>query len=243
MYYNHSTRSFSCCAFQCVYNLLLLIQLITFTVSFPNVNATIITFILKFYRMILRKIKGPQFFTPIGKIKLEWLHEQLIFTILNHALAKDFWSEIGTTNVQVCLEFLMEHLQITTSPLCTELQYYLETCIAVINLKSYKKIMSKHFKLFEQILHNLQLNDNNAIISKCTIYKLPYNTPFVLPHKITTYYIFIEIIKFTNDHKSINKFLENKLANCKYFKPSILSSYSFSKIKGRKYKLQRFFIH
>ena len=93
--------------------------------------------------MILRKVRGPQFHLPIGKIKLECLHEILLVVISNHPLAKDHWDKINTDDVVTVISFLNEFVEITCSPICAELGMYLESVIAILNRHDYRMILSQ----------------------------------------------------------------------------------------------------
>ena len=168
--------------------------------------------------MILRKVSGPQFYLPIGKIKVECLHEALITIITNHPLANENWNLICSNELKICLSFMSEFIDITSSPVCKELGMYLETTIAILNRPDYRSIISRNFELFLQILDNLQSNPNNAIMCKCTVYKLPASTPFIIPCKVTTYYCFIEIVKLTGSPSELYNFVDTKLKNSKLYK-------------------------
>lgn len=166
--------------------------------------------------MILRKILGPQFYLPIGKIKLACVHEVLITVINNHPLANDSWNLICTNNLEACISFLIEFLDITSSPYCSELGMYLETTMSILNRPDYRKIMSKHFSLFTDILDNLQLNPNNAVMCKCTVFKLPFASPFVIQCKTTTYYCFIEIVELASSAPQLVNFINTNIQQSKY---------------------------
>ena len=168
------------------------------------------------FRMILRKITGPHFYLPIGKLKVECLHEVLIEIISNHTLANENWNLICTNKLETCISFLAEFLDITTSPMCSELGMYLETVMAVINRSDYRTTVSKYFQLFTNILDNLQLNPNNSVICKCTVFKLPFASPFIMPCKTTTYYCFIEINKPSTSPSQLLDFVNSGLQQSKY---------------------------
>ena len=165
--------------------------------------------------MILRKVRGPQFHLPIGKIKIECIHEVLLAIITNHPLSNESWNTVVTDNTDTVIAFLYEFLEISTGPLCSELGMYLNTVMAILNRVDYKIHLSKHFMLFSDILDNLQLNPNNSCMCKCTVFKLPSNLPFILPHKLTTYYCFIEIEKLTDSPSELFKFTGTKLEHSK----------------------------
>ena len=182
--------------------------------------------------MILRKVKGPQFHLPIGKIKLECLHEMLLTIINNHPLTKDTWNSIGTNNLYTCILFLREFLEITAGPICSELGMYLETVMSVINRKDYRQILRNNLQLFTDIVDNLQLNPNNAVICKCEVYKLPFNTPFILPCKTTTYYCFIYMTELPTSSSQLSNFMNNdaissKIINISHF---LISYYVYCRI-------------
>ena len=165
--------------------------------------------------MALRKIRGHQFTMPVGKIKLECLHEVLLFTIGNHSLSKVEWSSIKTNDVQTCIDFLKSSLDITLGPICQGLEMFLETTIAIINRNDYRKILSLNFQLFLDILSNLQLNENNASVSKCTVFKLPHDSPFILRTSFTTYYLIIEISRPFNSPEKFSNFMQSDLKGSK----------------------------
>ena len=166
--------------------------------------------------MILRKIKGPHFFLPIGKIKLECLHEVLLTVISNHPLATENWNLICTSDLNTCISFLSEFIDISCSPYCKELGMFLETTMSVLNRKDYRKIMSMNFELFTQILDNLQLNPNNSVMCKCTVYKLPFASPFIIQCRTTTYYCFIEIVEFSKSPTKLFDFINTDLRQSKF---------------------------
>ena len=165
--------------------------------------------------MALRKVRGHHFVTPLGKIKIECLHEVLLYTIGNHVMAASEWKTIQTNNTNNCISFLTSCIEITLGPICKELGFYLETTMAILNRNDYRKVLSWHFDLFLEILSNLQLNENNATVSKCTIFKLPYNSPFVVSTSHTTYYIIIEISKPFESPKEFTNFLQSDLKGSK----------------------------
>ena len=96
--------------------------------------------------------------------------------------------------------------------------------MAILNRTDYRTYVSKNIDLFQSTLDNLQLNSNNLVMSKCTIYKLPSTLPLIIPHKTTTYYIFIEIVKATNSPSEIFQFVDSNLRHSKFFINSILLS-------------------
>ena len=157
--------------------------------------------------MILRKVTGPHFYLPIGKIKVECLHEVLLTVINNNALANENWNSICTNNVHDCILFLAEFLDLTAGPSCLELGMYLKTIMSLLNRSDYRKIISNHFRLFSDILDNLQLNPNNSVMCKCTIFKLPFSSPFIIKNKTTSYYCFIEIVELSQSSTDLYNFI------------------------------------
>ena len=166
--------------------------------------------------MILRKIRGLHSYLPTGKVKIECLHEVLITVITNHPLYNENWDLICTNDLKICIEFLTEFLEISTSPICNELGHFLETTMAVLNRPDYRSILSKNFDLFTNIIDNLQLNPNNSVMCKCSVFKLPIASPFILPCKTTTYYCFIEIEKLTDSPTELYDFMDSKVNNSKF---------------------------
>ena len=183
------------------------------------------------FRMILRKIMGPQFFIPIGKIKLECLHEVLLTVISNHPLATENWNLICTNNLNMSISFLTEFIDVTCSPLCNELGMFLETTMSILNRQDYRQILSKNFELFTNILDNLQLNPNNSVMCKCTVFKIPFASPFIIRCKTTTYYCFIEIVELSKSPIKLFDFINTNLQHSKFiFTTFIIELVSYTSV-------------
>ena len=151
--------------------------------------------------MIVRTLWGSHFYTPIGKIKLVWLQELLMHIINQHPLSEPSWMSVITNNSRMCIDFLTEYLEITSGPICEQLQQYLHTVMACLNRENALKIIHDNEQLFQSILDNLQTNENNATFSKCTVFKLPSSCPFIIKSKRTKYYLFIEIARLAEASK------------------------------------------
>lgn len=139
--------------------------------------------------MIISKIRGSHHAIPIGKIKLSYLYETLRYVCSIHPLFDDSWKSLQTSRPDICLKFILEHTDITYSAVCTELGFFIKTTMALLNHQSHRSILADNFKAFDQILQGLQSNPNVATISKCVIYKIPFDTPFMVKSKFTTYYL------------------------------------------------------
>ena len=167
--------------------------------------------------MVIRKVRGSQSNTPNYKIRLTCLHEVLLFTILNHLLAESDWSTVNTNDVSICVEYLKENIEITLGPSCEELGMFLKTCISVLNNHSHMTLIYNNSKLFNDILSNLQLNRNNATFSKCSIFKLPFSSHFILPARQTTYFLVIEITRPFDSPSELSDFMSHNLKDGKSF--------------------------
>ena len=140
-------------------------------------------------RMIVSKIRGTHRSIPIGKIKIVYLYETLRYTCSLHAHFEHGWNSISTSNVESCMEFLYFSSDLAQSATSVESGYFIKTLMAILNHKSRLQILSKNFALFTNILTDMQINPNLALVSKCSIYKIPMGTSNIIKTHTTSYYL------------------------------------------------------
>ena len=159
--------------------------------------------------MIISKVRGTHQFVPIGKIKVTYLYETLRYTCMIHPNFEDHWSTVGTTDIKACLDFIKFSIDIIYSATCSETAYFIKTLMAVLNHKTHLAIISKNYSLFGTILNGLQSNPNLAVISKCSVYKMPFGSPLIVKSHLTTYYLIFNFAPIIQSHKFLQEITEN----------------------------------
>ena len=162
--------------------------------------------------MIISKVRGSHKSIPIGKIRLAYLYEALRHACSIHPLFDDKWTSLHTSNISLCLDFIIQNVSITSSPSCKELGFYIKTLMAVLNHPTHRTLLSDNLNAFCDIFSGFQSNPNLATVSKCAVYKIPFGFPHCVRSKSTTYYLlfnFVPLIqsqKFVHDLTETNKF-------------------------------------
>ena len=169
--------------------------------------------------MIISKIRGTHRSIPIGKIKLTYLYETIRYLCSIHPLFEESWTKTSTSNPQLCLEVLEQFVLLAASPSCKELGHFLQTLMAVLNHNSYLELLTSHTQLFMKIHEGLQSNPNIATVSKCTIFKVPLNSPFTIKHRWTTYYLLFNFVPVIQSQKFFHNLMEH---NNEYSKSMVL---------------------
>ena len=158
--------------------------------------------------MIVSKIRGTHKSIPIGKIRLAYLYESIRYACSIHPLYEEKWSSIQTSNISLCLDFVIQNASITSSPSCKELGFYIKTLMAILNHPSHRTLLSDNLGVFCDIFSGFQSNPNLATVSKCSVYKIPFGFPHCIRTKNTTYYLLFNFVPLIQSQKFVHDLSE-----------------------------------
>ena len=159
--------------------------------------------------MIISKIRGTHRHIPIGKIRLAYLYETLRYTCSIHPLFEEDWTTLYTSDLPVCLNFVIQNVNISFSPSCLELGYFIKALMAILNHPSHTLVLKNNQSTFMEILSGFQSNPNVATVSKCSIYKIPFCSPRFVKSKYTTYYLLFNFVPLLQSQRFFNNILDN----------------------------------
>ena len=160
--------------------------------------------------IIVRKLRGKNNVLPEEDIKIICMHELVLQTIKSYASSNLTPTHHTTTDPQLVLEFIKNHLDLLANPYSNAQSIIVQAIASIMNRDDHISIIHKNKNIFGQIIQKLQQNLNYNIILDCTVFKTPTNYLYPRMSTLTTYFLIIQTQPILSEATLIKNFSDIK---------------------------------